>query len=224
MQTKISYGVVKWMFLAGMTCSLASACIVSSGDGIDDDTPFDDGGDGGTTPSGGKSGSGGGGKSGSGGTAGSKSDGGMPNTVDGGEPGAGGGGMPSSTFVPGECQTTNDPLQPTLLPVCDDAAGDNACIECLKLQACDEFKTCFGEAPATACSVGMTEGADGQFECVRKCFAEGADDALDADMLLSDCSATCDECGTGGLNDETSDLIVEANNPDKCQAECFPFN
>lgn len=221
MQTKTSYGVVKWMFLAGMTCSLASACIVSSGDGDDDDTPFDDGGDGGTTPSGGKSGSGGGGSS-SGGTAGSKSDGGMPNTIDGGEPGAGGGGMPSSTFVPGECQV-NEPLTPTLEPACVEAAGDDACMKCIKLEACEEYQVCFGEEPTTACSAGMTEGADGQFVCVQKCFKDGAAAATTAEELMEECYSQCDECGSGGLNEESFLLIMEANQAETCQDECFPF-
>jgi hypothetical protein len=221
MQTKTSYGVVKWMLVAGMACSLASACVVSSGDGDDDDTPFDDGGDGGTNATTAGKSSGGGGSS-SGGTAGSKSDGGTPgSTDDGGEPATGGGGTPS-TFVPGECQV-DEAITPTVEPMCVEASGDDDCMKCIKLQACEEYQVCFGEEPATACSVGMTEGADGQFDCIRKCFAEGAANAVDADELLLDCSATCDECGTGGVNDETTDLIIQANDPEKCQAECFPF-
>ena len=218
MQTKSSYRVLKWAFLSGMAMSLATACVVSSGDGDDDGTDLTDGGDGGTNTTAGKS-SGGGGSSSGGTTAGSKATGGSSD--DGGEPAMPSGGTPS-TFVPGECQT-DEPLQPTMLPVCDEAAGDTACLKCLKLQACDEFKTCFGEEPSTACSVGMTAGADGQFACVTKCFADGAAGAVDADMLLGECASQCDECGTGGLNDETSALIEAGNDPAKCQSDCFPF-
>lgn len=219
MQTKTSYRVVKWMLLAGMACSMATACVVSSGDGDDDDTNFDDGGDGGTNTTAGKTSTGGGGSGGS--SGGSKADGGMPAMTDGGEPNMSTGGMPS-TFVPGECQV-DEPLQPTLLPVCDEAAGDSACTKCLKLQACDEFKTCFGEEPSTACSVGPTEGAPGEFECIRACFAAGAAAATDADELLTDCTIECSNCESGLPNDETNTLIEAANDPAKCQAECFPF-
>lgn len=219
MQKKTSYGVVKWMFLAGVACSLASACVVSSGDGDDDDTPFDDGGDGGTNnTTAGKSSTGGGG---SGNTAGSKTDGGTPSSEDGGEPATGGGGMPSS-FVPGACQV-DEPLTPTVEPACVEASGDDACIKCIKLQACEEYQVCFGEEPSTACSVGQTEGADGEFDCIRKCFAEGAADATDADELLADCAVDCSNCESGLPNDETSLLVDAANDPTTCQDDCFPF-
>lgn len=219
MQTKSSYRVVKWMFLAGMACSLATACVVSSGDGIDDDTDFDDGGDGGTNSTAGKTSTGGGGSSS---TGGSKSDGGTPSADDGGEPATGGGGMPGSTFVPGVCQL-DEPITPTVEPMCVEASDDDACIKCVKLQACEEYQVCFGEEPSTACSVGQTEGADGEFDCIRKCFTDGAAAAIDADELLTDCAIECSNCESGLPNDETSTLVDAANDPAKCQAECFPF-
>lgn len=218
MQTKTSYRVVKWMFLAGMACSMATACVVSSGDGDDDDTPFDDGGDGGTNTTAGKTSTGGGGSGGS--SGGSKADGGTP-AADGGEPNMSTGGTPS-TFVPGACQV-DEAITPTVEPMCVEASGDDDCIKCVKLQACEEFQVCFGEEPSTACSVGQTEGAPGEFDCVRQCFAAGADAAADPDELLTDCAVECSNCESGLPNDESSALIDAANDPAKCQAECFPF-
>jgi hypothetical protein len=217
MQTKSSYSVLKWAFLAGLSACLASACVVSSGDGNDDDTDITEGGDGGTNNNTAGKSTGGGGSS----SAGTNSSSGAP-TTDGGEPATGTGGMPS-TFVPGECQVDVDPITPTEEANCDAADGDSACIACVKLQACSEYGTCFGTGPATACSVGQTEGAEGQFVCVSECFKAGAAAAIDADMLLGECAAQCDECGSGGLNDETTDLIAAANDPGTCQDECFPF-
>jgi hypothetical protein len=109
------------------------------------------------------------------------------------------------------------------LSLCDAKDGDDACIACVKEEACTQVLPCFGSNPTTACSVGMTEGADGQFDCIRKCFVAGAADATDAMDLLYECGVECDECGTGGPNGETLDLVDAANDPEKCQAECFPF-
>jgi hypothetical protein len=215
MHMKSSYRLLKWTFLAGAALTLASACVVSSGDGNDDDTDITEGGDGGTSSTGGKASSG---SSAGGSSSGATSEGGM-STTDGGEPATGG---TPSTFEPGECQV-DEMIQPTVLPVCDAADGDSDCIKCVKLQACDEYKTCFGEEPATACGRGMTEDSLGQFDCVVKCFDDGAAEALDADELLADCAAECDECNSGGLNDETTDIIAAANDPETCQIECFPF-
>jgi hypothetical protein len=217
MQTKSSYGVLKWALLAGVAASLASACVVSSGDGNDDDTDITEGGDG-NTNTGGKATGGGGSKA----TGGTGTNAGAPSS-DAGEPATGTGGAAPSTFVPGECQVDVDPITPTVEANCDADAADSECIKCVKLQACSEYGTCFGTGPATACSVGQTEGAPGQFVCVSECFKAGAAAAVDADELLSDCASTCDECGSGGLNDETTALIAAANDAGTCQTECFPF-
>ncbi|HKY35896.1 MAG TPA: hypothetical protein VJN18_08155 [Polyangiaceae bacterium] len=218
MQTKSSYGVLKWAFLAGVTACLASACVVSSGDGNDDDTDIIEGGDGGTsTTTGGKST---GGKSSGGAGSGGTHSSGAP-TTDGGDPGMGG--APPSGFVPGICQGPADEAPtPTVEPTCDAVAGDSACIACVKLKACPAYQTCFGEAPHTACSVGATEGAPGQFVCVSDCYKAGVANAVDLDMLLQECSVMCDDCADGLLNDETGVLIGEARMTANCEAECFP--
>ena len=115
-----------------------------------------------------------------------------------------------------------DLLTPTVEPSCDPVASDDACVACLKAQACTEFKVCFGEEPTTACGVGQTEGADGQFLCISKCFAANEAGSLDEAELLGDCAVQCNDC-PGELNQETNDLIAVANDPGTCQAECFPF-
>jgi hypothetical protein len=69
----------------------------------------------------------------------------------------------------------------------------------------------------------MTEGADGQFLCVSKCFAANESGELDVDELLLSCASDCDECGSGGLNGETTDLIDATYVDAVCLNECFPF-
>jgi hypothetical protein len=218
MQTKSSYSVLKWAFLAGVIASTASACVVSSGDGDDEDTDITEGGDGGTSSNTAGKSTGGGGSS-AGTTAGSSSSG-AP-TTDGGEPAMGTGGMPSG-FVPGMCMDGVDPVTSTVEPSCDPVDGEDACIACIKAQACTEFKACFGEEPTSACGVGQTEGSDGQFLCISKCFAANEMGSLDEAELLGDCAVQCNDC-PGEINDETNDLITVANDPGTCQEECFPF-
>jgi len=216
MQTNSSYSVLKWAFLAGVTACLASACVVSSGDGNDDDTDITEGGDGGTSSTTGGKSTGGGGSS----SAGTNSSSGA--TSDAGEPGMGTGGTPPGGFVPGMCMDGVDPVTSTVEPSCDPVAGEDACIACIKAQACTEFKACFGEEPTSACGVGQTEGSDGQFLCISKCFAANEMGALDEAELLGDCAVQCNDC-PGEINDETNDLITVANDPGTCQEECFPF-
>ena len=148
MQTKSSFRVVKWSLLAAVVASLASACVVTSGDGDIDDN-FGEGGDGGTNSNtaGTKSAGSSNGGSSNGGT---KSDAGETGS-DGGTPGMGmaGSGNPG-TFVPGECQV-DEPLNSNgTLALCDEAAGDDDCTKCLKDKVCPEYMACFGTDPATA--------------------------------------------------------------------------
>lgn len=224
MQTKSSYRVLKWSFVAGLACSLASACVVSGGDGNNDDTDITEGGDGGTnSPTGGTDGGDGGtnttaGKGGSSGSGGTPS-GGTNNTAGTAGSGDAGNGGSGGAFVPGVCMMGEELLTPTVEPSCDDADGDTACITCVKAQACPEYKVCFGEEPSTACSVGATAGADGQFVCITECFATNEDDILDEADLLRDCTDKCNQCD-GEINQETTDLVGEAFN--LCKDECFP--
>jgi hypothetical protein len=225
-----SYRLLQWVMLGGIAASIATACVVSEGDGDDDDTNIDDAGE----SSGAKAGRGGGSNGGAGGSKAGSTSGGM---ITGGSSGApSDGGMPAggASYEPGLCEE-NAPIEPTMVPSCDlnaaDDEPDNACRKCMKTRCCTSWKTCYGEAPTTACGWGATEEAAGQFDCVVRCFFEGAATAGDSDALFQECGMNCgNQCGAL-LNSETNDLLACAyagedetpNGTDDCSAECFPF-
>jgi hypothetical protein len=220
MQVKPSYRALKWsLLLVGIAASLG-ACVVTEGNGDDDDA-F--GGDSGTSTAGTKSTAGS-----DSGTAGTKTTGGS-----GGTAGTSAGGSPeggsADAYVPGLCEA--DSPTPTVEPSCapvaaDDTAG-HECAKCVKAKCCNEWQTCFGNTPTTACGFGATADADGQFECILNCFGDNKDGETDADTLLGNCTAGCaNQCDTpdNGLPlDSTNALVDCANKAATCQAECFPF-
>lgn len=224
MQMKSSYGALKWSLVLGVAASLATACVVTSGDGGGGGGDAF-GGEGGTTTTAGTSTTGGT----TAGTAGTKATGGGGSTSTAGTTAAGGEGGAASGYVPGLCQA-DDPT-PTVEPSCallpkDDEMG-RECVKCMKAQCCTEWKTCFGNTPTTACGFGPTDGDLGQFECIINCFATNKDNETDANMLLSDCTAgcanQCDAVDNGLPLDATNALVDCANKAGTCQAECFPF-
>lgn len=214
---KSSYRVLKWTFLVGAFATLGSACVVTSGDG--DDDVFGDAGESGSSTTAGKTGTAG---KGGAATAGS-STGGKGGAATAGTSAGGAGGEPSS-YVPGLCQV-DDPT-PTSLPSCaldaKDEDPDNACRTCLKTQCCDDWKTCFGDTPTTACGSGATEDADGQFECIRNCALE---DTSGDDILVvlgsceGECLGQCEDKDDGFALTDTQGLL--GCGQDKCLAECF---
>ena len=217
MQTT-SYRVLKWTLLAGVAASMATACVVTSGDGDDD---IFDGGESGSSTTAGKT---------TGGSSAGSNDGGKTSTGGGGSSTAGttttgGDGGTGSSYVPGLCQA-DDPT-PTSEPSCSPKATDEGltCKICLKSMCCTDWQTCYGDTPTTACGWGQTEDAPGQFDCIQKCFVDGAADATDADVLLGDCAAMCanqcDNPDNGLIMDSTSSLVDCANT--NCQDDCFPF-
>jgi hypothetical protein len=231
MQTKSSYRALKWTVFMGMAAALASACVVSSGDG--DDDPFGaDGGEGGTDNStsgtkntaGTKAGSSGSaGKGGTGGTAGSGTAG---STADGG--------MGGEAYVPGACET--DLSTPSMLPSCDAKADDNDCGKCLKVKCCDSLQACYGTEPTSACGYGAKSDDDlGQFDCIRDCYDKGNDGTKSQADLVADCAGECaNQCadvGDGLINSDTQALLDCAQNgadgdmgmgTDDCNDACFP--
>jgi hypothetical protein len=215
MQTKSSYRVLKWTLLMGAVASLATACVVTSGDGDDDD--FGEGGEGGSTTTAGKTSTGGS-------TSGKTSTGGGGSTSTAGTTAAGGEGGAASGYVPGKCEV--DLATPSMLPSCElDAKDDNpanACRTCLKTQCCDSWKTCFGDTPTTACGSGATEAADGQFECIRGCYLDDMS-GDDPEMVLGECESMClGQCkdkDDGFALTDTQALL--GCGQDKCLTECF---
>ncbi len=215
MQMKSSYRLIKWALSAGVVASLATACVVSEGDGNGDGTNIGDAGEssnagkGGSSSAGSKA-TGGGGSS----SAGSNANGGTPDN-------AGGMGDGGAAFVPGECQVT-DPLEPTLLPSTAPGADDGDCLACMKAKCGTEWQACYGEVPTTACGTGSTAEELGQFDCVLSCYFDNKEDLLDETELLTSCAAGC----TGACdlpNDETNALVecASAEGADGCKAVCF---
>ncbi len=227
--TKSSYRMLKWTFMAAMGASLATACVVSSGDG-DDDTDIEDGGSSGkSTTTAGKSGSSTGGKAGSstGGTSGSggtTTEGGTPGG-EGGTPGGEGGTPPA--YMAGLCEDELGTMTPANLPSCEPADKDetNACLKCMKMSCCETWQACYGTSPTTACGYGPTEADDlGQFDCIQACFVDGNDGVVDSAELLMNCADMClNQCD--GKDDfittGTSELV--GCTQDNCLDECYPL-
>lgn len=237
MQTK-PYRLLKWTLLACLTASLASACVVTTGDGDDFDDFDDNGGEGGTSNNSAGKSSGGGGSSSTAGKAGSATGGGgsssTAGTSSGGSAGSGGsapayeGGLCDSD-VPVEQESGPTPTVPAdaTLNADDDLPG-NACRKCLKTECETEWSTCYGTEPRIACGWGPDNATeDGQFDCFLKCFDAGAADPMGtADDLIAECGEQCtNQCdGDGGnVMIHTNDLISCANDPEKCQEDCLPF-
>jgi len=230
MQTKSSYRVLKWTLLVGTAASLATACVVTSGDGAGGAGDSSFAGDG-TSASSGKTSTGGTkttagttSTGGSAGTSGSTSTAGTSMT----QAGAGGAGA----YVAGLCQV-DDPT-PTMLPSCDpnpERDKDQPCKICMKAKCCDAWQTCNGDTPTSACGWGATADAPGQFDCISDCYAKNEAGETDPAALLESCAGGCaNQCDTsdnGNILDATNALISCANDPDPdkgCQTECFPFN
>jgi hypothetical protein len=223
MQVKPSYRALKWsLLLVGIAASLG-ACVVTEGNGGDDDA-F--GGDSGTSTAGTKSTAGDSGTAGTKTTGGSGGSGGTAGTSAGGSPDGGS----ADAYVPGLCEADSPTpsVEPSCAPVAADDTAGHECAKCVKAKCCTEWQTCFGNTPTTACGFGPTADADGQFECVLNCFGDNKDNETNADDLLTSCVAGCNnQCDTAdnGLPLESTDALVAcANKPTTCQAECFPFN
>lgn len=222
-----SYRVLQWTMLMGTAAIMATACVVTSGDGDDDDSFFD-GGEGGTSSTAGKTSTGGGGKGGSA-TAGTTSGGASAGTSSGGSATGGTGGTGGTpTEEVGLCLDEDgvDP-QPTELPSCapDDKDATDACRKCLRASCCEEWKTCYGGEPRTACGWGADAADDyeGQFDCIRSCYLEKLETTNDSeDMIKYDCSFEClKQCDADGLPlQATSDVLDCASA--SCNDECFP--
>jgi hypothetical protein len=216
MQMKSSYRVLKWMFLVGAMATLGTACVVTSGDGDDEG----EGGEGGTdtTTAGKNSTSGSGGTSTAGTSTGGKGGTASAGTSAGGTAAGGEGGSPD-TYVPGVCEGLETPsmLRDATVTAADD---EFPCRKCLKMQCKEEWSTCYGEAPTSACGSGSTEDAKGQFECIRSCFTKDTS-GDDAETVLGNCEGMClDQCEDDGFaTTDTQDLL--GCGQDKCLAECF---
>ena len=213
--------------------AVATACVVSSSDGTDDE----DGGSGGFGNSSGKGGSagkgGGDSKGGSGNTAGT--------TSDGGDTGTTGGAPASSGGAPGGIVATCDPVegggqgggsmvvgQP--YPDCDPVDSDDECQTCIQANCCEQSKNCNAFEPYNVCGYGgptQYVGNGGEFLCWQECINEkvaigggGAGggsselpDTVDLDMsadCLADCATPADYAdGCSGIaGDETNEITT----------------
>jgi len=237
MQTK-SYRLLKWTLLACVTASLASACVVTTGDGGDDDDDFNFGGEGGTTSAGTTSTAGRGGSGGTSSSAGTSSGGtSSGGTSSGGSSTAGtssgGSGGTAPSYMAGQCDdATPDQVEgPTPSKPADATpkTNDNACLACLKKECETEWSTCYGTDPTTACGWGPdADHQNGQFDCIIDCFYEASKNPMGtAEEALVDCSDSCtnqcDVADNGNVTFHTSELVSCANDPEKCQADCFAF-
>jgi hypothetical protein len=229
MQTKSSYGVLKWTFILGAMATLGSACVITSGDGDTDG----EGGEGGSIAEAGKTSTAG--KGGSVSTAG-KTGGGTGGTGGTGgatTPSAGAGGE-GETYMAGLCDADEPDLSkgilPSKFPSCAPAANDEGqdCKKCLKDKCCEAWQNCYGSEPHIACGWGPVDSDEdnGQWGCLQNCFLQNASNAADPDELLETCSGECtNQCDAdgGAILIATSDLIACANDATACQTECFPF-
>jgi hypothetical protein len=233
MQTKSSYRALKWTLFMGIAATLASACVVSTGDGDDDDVSIE-GGDGGTNNTSGTANTGGT-KAGNstGGTSAGTSTAGTGGSGNAGAMGGEGGG---TGYEPGLCE--EDMPLPTELPSCEPKAGDGMvatdCLACLKARCCSEWKTCYGSNPTSACGWGPTEQAEGQFDCKRTCYTreKKADPNKDDDDILAGCDGECLlQCSNEDFVNQ--DVVVlegcawagpdeDPFTADDCALQCFP--
>ncbi|HEX2872857.1 MAG TPA: hypothetical protein VHP33_16455 [Polyangiaceae bacterium] len=217
---KSSYRVLKWVFLVGAMATLGSACVVTSGDGDDDG----EGGEGGSdTPTAGKNSAGTGGSSSAGTSSGGKGGTASAGSDAGGSDAGGEGGAPV-TYVPGVCESdlaTPSMLRDTTLND-DDEKPEFACRKCLKSQCGEDWSTCYGEAPTSACGYGSTEDAPGQFECIRQCYLDDMS-GDDAETVLGACEGMClDQCEEkdGGFSTGPTTGLLGCGQ-DNCLVECF---
>lgn len=234
MQTKSSYRALKWTLFMGMAASLASACVVSTGDGDDTDVPID-GGDGGTKSTAGtkatggtKAGTNAGGTSAGTSTAGTSSAG---TSAGGGT----GGTTAADPDYPGVCDSSLKEPSVISAAACDASDNDNDCGACLKMNCCDKFKACYGKEPTSACGYGPSPAKDlGQFDCIVACYERDNDGVADETAILEGCQAEClNQCEATDdfVNEDTLDLMICARNGadddpmkgnDDCNDVCFP--
>lgn len=228
MQTKSSHRALKWTLFLGIAASLASACVVSTGDGDNDDIDIN-GGESGSSNTSGTKNTGGtkAGSSSGGASAGTSTTAGT--TSGGGEDGGGG-----ETYVPGACQDSL--TTPSMLPSCDLKDDDNDCGACLKSKCCDSLQECYGTEPTSACGYGATSDEDlGQFDCIRDCYEKNADGIKTQAEVITECAGECaNQCadvGDGLINEDTQALLDCAQNgedgdmdmgTDDCNDACFP--
>jgi hypothetical protein len=219
MQKKFPYSVLKWTLMLGVASSMATACVVTSGDG----SGLGDGGEGNENT--GNVGNAAGEPNSNGGTtsAGTSSGGSATaGSSTAGTTAAGGEGGGAAAYVPGQCMDQSP--TPSSEPSCDTSTGNQAeCSKCLKTKACTLYKECYGTGPTSACGYGPVEGDGGQFQCILDCFNKNEDNIALADDLFASCGAGCAlQCDVdGAIMDVTNDLADLAYKD--CNAECFPF-
>jgi hypothetical protein len=224
MQTKISYRALKWTFFMAGAASLASACVITTGDGDPDDVIID-GGEGNVAGTGNTAGRGGTGGSSAGSTsAGTSGSGGSSGGAASEGGSAGEGGAPTDPNYPGTCES--ELAVPSSPGSCQSNDNDNECGACLKTQCCAEFGACYGTAPTSACGYGTSpatpESDQGQFDCIRGCYERDNDGVKGFEDILVDCASEClNQCESEGLiNTDTQDLMDCAVG--SCEVECFP--
>jgi hypothetical protein len=231
MQTKSSHRALKWTLFMGLAASLASACVVSTGDGDDDPIKIDGGESGTNSTSGTKN---------TGGTKAGSSNGGggasAGTTTTAGTTSGGGEGGGGSDYTPGLCEEAM-PV-PTEVPSCDPKAGDGEvavdCKACLKARCCSEWQTCNGNSPTSACAWGPTEKDVGQFDCIRDCYTteKTADPNKDDDDILAECDGKCLlQCSNEDFINQDTVVLEgcafagpdeEPFTDDDCALQCFP--
>ncbi|RYZ08810.1 MAG: hypothetical protein EOO73_05805 [Myxococcales bacterium] len=115
-----------------------------------------------------------------------------------------------------------------MVPSCAPGANDEGktCKICLKAQCCEEWRTCYGDTPTSACGSGATEEDPGQFDCIQFCYLDGLANATDLETLQEDCASEClNQCENGeadmGYVTDTTLAVVSCAN-EKCLDECFP--
>jgi len=127
----------------------------------------------------------------------------------------------SPAFEPGQCDGDAQPVEPGVFATCKVAAKDDACSQCLKQQACEQYRHCYGTEPKSACGWGPRLTEPGQYDCIRQCFATGVAGSADTGALLDTCVSECGNgCSNGSVNADTAALLSATN--DHCLKQCFP--
>jgi hypothetical protein len=230
MQTKSSYRVLKWTLFMGVAATLASACVVSTGDGDDKDVTIE-GGEGGTNNTSGTKNTGG---TKAGNDTGGTSAGSSTAGTGAGGSAAGAGGGEGNPDYPGACES--ELVTPSMEPSCDEKATDNDCGKCLKSKCCTALQACYGTQPTSACGYGTAESPDdaalGQFDCIRECYKVNNDGVKSETEIFEGCAGECLlQCESEGLiNQDTQDMLDCALNgadgaatgTDDCHDVCFP--